>query len=224
MPLTIEKPPIANGRRMSEAEFVRWAMTSDVRAEWVNGEVVVMHAVKFKHADFAQFLVRLIGGFVEAHDLGGVYFEPYHVRLPGMRRRRSPDLFFVSAAKQKFIQEDQFQGAPELIIEILSADSQTRDRTVKFAEYEKAGVGEYWLVDPRSRSFEAYTPGKEGRYQQIAAIDQCVRSVVLPGLFFKTEWVYQLRLPKVAPLLRQMNTAHRKLGSTRKPRRSDNRS
>jgi Uma2 family endonuclease len=149
--------------------------------------------------------------------------EPYQVRLPGMKRRRSPDLFYVSMAKSEMLQENECQGAPDLIVEIVSADSQTRDRRIKFAEYEKAGVAEYWLVDPPSRSFEAYTL-KAGRYLEIAPVEKRVDSIVLPGLFFKPEWVYQLHLPKVAPLLRQMNTAHRKLRSTRRPRSSDNRS
>ncbi len=99
---------------------------------------------------------------------------------------------------------DGVQGAPDLVVEIVSPESQSRDRRVKFLEYEAAGVREYWLLDRPQRSFEAYAPGPDGKYALLPAADGRVYSTVLVGLFFHLDWVWQLRYPKVAPLLRAM--------------------
>jgi hypothetical protein len=76
-----------------------------------------------------------------------------------------------------------------------------------------------------SRSFEAYSLNANGKCGPILpTIDGAVYSKALPGLFFRNQWVWQMKLPKVAPLLAQMSQTRRKLASTRKPRSSDNRS
>src|SRR4051812_45080778 len=85
------------GRRMTEEQFVKWC-TSDTWAEWVDGEVIIMSPVGFAHADLFAYLLHLIRAFVEERDLGRVLTEPFQVRLTGQRRRRSPDILFVSHA------------------------------------------------------------------------------------------------------------------------------
>jgi len=207
---------------MSEAEFVKWSGEEGVRAEWVDGEVVFMNAVAGDHADLAVFLVRLVGGFVDENDLGKVWNEPFQVRLPKQRRRRSPDLFFAFADRLSLCEKYQFNGAPDLIVEIISADSKIRDRKVKYAEYQAAGVREYWIVDPLLRRFEAFTLGAAGKYELIPPIDGTTHSIVLPGLFFRTEWVWALTFPKLSGLLKQMSRNRKKRASTRKRRSSDN--
>jgi Uma2 family endonuclease len=57
-----------------------------------------------------------------------------------------------------------FTGAPDLIVEVLSPSTARTDRLVKFGAYERAGVREYWLVDPRTRSVEVYALSEDGTY------------------------------------------------------------
>jgi Uma2 family endonuclease len=84
---------------MTEAQFVAWAMqASDIRAEWVDGKVVVMSAMELAHARIVQFLLRLLGDYASERDLGEVLGEPYQVRFAKLRRRRMPDLIFSSSA------------------------------------------------------------------------------------------------------------------------------
>ena len=96
-----------------------------------------------------------------------------------------------------------------------------RDRRTKFAEYEAAGLPEYWLPNPPLRLFEAYRLGGDGRYAPLPEVDGKVYSVVLPGLFYRTEWVRQLRLPKVDPLLAEMSARRHRLLSSPPPPASD---
>jgi Uma2 family endonuclease len=171
-----------------------------------------------------MFIILLVGGYVSLNDLGKVWTEPFEVRLPKQRRRRSPDLFYAAKDRLHLLQETQFNGAPDLIVEVISADSQTRDRREKFNEYEAAGVLEYWLPDPISRSFEAYARNSKGKFEILAQIDGKVHSTVLKGLYFRTEWVWHLKYPEPIALAQQMSAKIKKRASTRKPRSSDNQS
>ena len=203
--------------RMTEAEFVAWC-DEETRAEWVDGEVVLMNAVGTGHGLLLTFLNRLVGNFGEAYDLGQVLNDPVAIRLPRQRRRRQPDLFFIGTGKADRILDDVFEGPPDLIVEIVSPDSRHRDAVVKFAEYEAAGVPEYWLADPPMRMFDAFTLGADGKYVRIPDVNGVVYSACLPGLFFRVEWVWQLPFPKVPPLLAEMAAERAlRLGSSPPP-------
>ncbi len=189
--------------RMTEEEFVAWC-TEERRAEWVDGEVVLMDAVNTGHGQLVTFLNKLVGGFVEEQYLGDILNEPVVVRLPRQRRRRSPDLFFFTHAQRDRLLAEHFEGPPTQIVEVVSPDDRRRDTVVKFAEYEAAGVPEYWIADRELRSFVAFGLATDGRYAPLPEVDGTVYSAVLPGLFFRPEWVWQLRFPKPGPLLAVM--------------------
>jgi len=78
------------------------------------------------------------------------------VRLPRRRRRRVPDLFFISKVNLARIRPTFINGPPDLTIEIVSPDSQNRDRREKYLEYEASGVREYWIIDPLSKTLDVY--------------------------------------------------------------------
>jgi Uma2 family endonuclease len=190
---------------MTEAQFVAWATrASDIRAEWVDGKVVVMSAVELAHARIVQFLTMLLGTFAEERELGEVLGEPYQIRFAKLRRRRMPDLMFISTARSRFLERMQFDGAPDLIVEVVSADSQTRDRREKFLEYQQIGVREYWIIDPLVKDVEFYTLKRGKGYVAMPVVDEQIKSIVLPGLFIRPEWFWQLRPPKVLGLLKRM--------------------
>lgn len=200
-------PPRHPGRRMTEAEFVDWCDES-TWAEWVNGEVILMSPVNFQHAEIFSFLHHLIGIFAEDNDLGTVLTEPFHIRFGELRRRRSPDIFFVSRERTSLFAEAHFEGGPDLIVEIVSPDSQSRDRREKYMEYCAAGVREYWIIDPGTRTLEAHALVR-GHYKQIIEKDGRIDSTVLKGFFIKPEWLWRIKLPKVSDLLRQIRKSRR---------------
>ncbi len=68
-----------------------------------------------------------------------------------------PDVFWVSQAGQCVDKGAQFEGAPDLIVEILSPGTALKDRRDKFLVYEKYGVREYWLVDPAAATIEVWS-------------------------------------------------------------------
>ena len=103
--------------------------------------------------------------------------------------------------------DSYFTGPPDLIIEVISEDSVSRDRINKFEEYEDAGVAEYWIIDPRPRRRRAdfYILGTDGKYQPVPLDAEGVyRSKVLPGFWLNINWLWAEPLPKLMPTLKEI--------------------
>jgi Uma2 family endonuclease len=189
--------------RMTEEEFVAWC-DEDTRAEWVDGEVIVPSPANLKHVDLAGFLNLILRVFVTSKDLGAVYGPELQVRFAALRRRRVPDLLFVATEHTDILKTTEVDGAPDLIIEIVSPDSLARDWREKYLEYETAGVREYWVVDPMAQRVEVYALGADGRYALIEEKDGVVHSTVLAGFFLKPAWLWQEPLSNPLEILREL--------------------
>ena len=190
------------GRRMTEEEFVEWC-DEDTQAEWIEGEVIIMAPESDAHADLNGWLYILVRSFVEDRDLGVVRGPRTQIRIGPKRQRREPDLLFVAGIRRDIIRKNHVEGAPDLIVEIVSPDSVTRDWRDKFHAYAAAGVREYWVVDLLHKRLDVYRLGDNG-YEVIPETDGVVRSAVLPGFFIRPKWLWQEPLPKVAEALGEL--------------------
>ncbi|HQU41674.1 MAG TPA: Uma2 family endonuclease [Pirellulales bacterium] len=190
------------GKTMTEEEFVGWC-DEDTRAEWVDGEVIVMSPVSVIHNRLTRFLISLLQAYVEERDMGEVLGTEVSVRI-NSKRRRLPDVLFVAQDRADRLHENHFEGAPNLIIEVVSPDSVERDWRVKYSEYEAAGVDEYWVIDPLHQRLEAYALNAEKAYQPIALFDGKIVSRVVPGFFLRPEWLWRVRPPKLSAALNEI--------------------
>lgn len=188
---------------MTEDEFVAWC-DEDVKAEWVDGEVIIMSPSSSRHVRIVNWLIRVLGDFVEDRDLGEILGPELMIRLARQRRRRVPDILFVTRERLGLIQKNHLEGPPDLAIEIVSPDSQERDRRDKFDDYRKGGVREYWIIDQDEEELMAYALGANRRYTPIASVDGRVPSAVIPGFFLRPEWLWQNPPPRKADVLRAM--------------------
>lgn len=181
------------------------SLDESARAEWVEGRVVPLTPASAKHQDITLFLASLLSEFTRAKDLGKVLDAPFLVKLPDpLRRGREPDLIFVNRDRLSLLKETYFDGAPDLVVEVTSPESLSRDRGEKFVEYEQAGVGEYWLVDPDRTQAEFYRLQADGRYR-LAQVDGGVyRSERLPGFWLRVDWLWQSPLPSVIRTLKEI--------------------
>ncbi len=98
-----------------------------------------------------------------------LFLAPFDVRLPEADESDDqvetvvqPDLTII-CDKTK-VDKAGCRGAPDLVVEILSPGTARKDRTVKFARYERAGVREYWIVDPDEKTVQIFIRGEDGRY------------------------------------------------------------
>lgn len=205
----------ATGRRMSYDEYLQWA-GSDVRAEWKDGEVIVFMPVQKSHQRVVQFLHVLLEHFVTALRLGAVGVAPIEVRLSPQGPSREPDLFFVRNDSLPRWTDSRLEGGPDLAIEVISDDSVGRDRGDKFYEYQEAGVGEYWIIDPRPGKERAdfYALGADGRYQPVLAdADGLFRSRVLAGFALPLEWLWQDPPPNALQAVAAISRDHPELSA-----------
>jgi Uma2 family endonuclease len=197
--------PVVPKRSMTEDEFVTWCMKEDIRAEWVDGEVIIMSPNSYQHVALFRFLIFVLHGFVELRDLGEVMGTELFVRLPEQRRRRLPDILFVSAARRDLFRKAHFEGAPDMIMEIVSPESEARDWRIKYSEYEAAGVREYWVIDPMSEHVELYVLSDKQRYERIAESEGWLISTAVPGFRLKTAWLWPDTRPKAIEALKELN-------------------
>jgi Uma2 family endonuclease len=198
--------------RMTEEEFVAWA-DEDTRAEWVDGEVIIMSPANLEHCGLNAWLTTLMVAFVEEHG-SGVVLPDATVRLARQRRRRVPDIWFLAEGRRHLLRENHVEGPPDLVIEIVSPDSQSRDWREKYLEYEAAGVREYWVVDPMSRHVEAYAlepaPSAEAagatpsQYRRLEEREGIIASTVVPGFRLRTAWLWPQTRPKALAALEEM--------------------
>ncbi len=95
------------------------------------------------------------------HRLGGVYDAPFDVVLSDVDVLQ-PDLLFVSNKRGHIITPANIQGAPDLVVEILSPSTAKRDRTFKRTLYARHGVNEYWMVDTVAKTITVLRRGERG--------------------------------------------------------------
>lgn len=158
------------------------------------------------HDEIQGWLRSLMQLYVEHHDLGTVKGPESMVRLPRVRQRRMPDLLFIAKSRASFIKPTQVEGAPDLIVEIVSPDSFSRNWRDKYFDYQRAGVREYWIIDPASQRLEAYARGTGGKYRPIEEAEERMTSSVVPGFFLRPEWVLGRLPPRIAQALRELGT------------------
>jgi Uma2 family endonuclease len=79
-----------------------------------------------------------------------------------------PDIFYVAGEQQLIIKDARIDGAPKLVVEILSPSSRRKDRMKKMQIYQQAKVRHYWLVDPQERTLECFA-WHDGVYALVVA-------------------------------------------------------
>ncbi|MCS6937434.1 MAG: Uma2 family endonuclease [Candidatus Bipolaricaulota bacterium] len=188
--------------KLNYEEFLK-LYDEDTRAEWVDGEVILLSPASNRHQDLVRFLTVILDLYVEKHDLGVIRPAPFQMKL-GLSGRE-PDLLFVAKEHLERLQENYLDGPADLVIEIISPESRLRDRGEKLAEYELAGVREYWLLDPDEKRADFYLLGDDGRYdRRRPQPDGRYRSEVLAGFVLDTNWLWRSPLPPVLSILQEL--------------------
>ena len=132
----------------SEEEYL--ALGGNHLVEFSHGYVEVLPMPTDAHQAIVAYLYRTLLALLAAHHPGGVVrFAPLRLRLwPG--KFREPDLMLLRDARDPRRTPQFWQGA-DLVIEVVSSDDRRRDVVVKRREYAKAGIPEYWIVDPEEQ-------------------------------------------------------------------------
>lgn len=150
----------AENKRYTFADVLTWDEKD--RIEIINGEAFMMAPPSRIHQKIVSELNRQLGNYLEGKRCE-VYPAPFGVRLfeedgdypEDVDTMVEPDISVVCDPGK--LDDRGCKGAPDLIIEILSRSTQRHDRLTKFNLYQRAGVREYWIVDPDSKSVQTFT-------------------------------------------------------------------
>lgn len=151
------------------------------RHEILDGEHYVSPAPTVRHQRISMRLSSRMHLFVEEHGLGEVLAAPTDVLL-SRHDILQPDILFVSRERTPILTQKNVQGAPDLVVEILSATNRHLDERLKLARYELFGVREYWTVDPVANRVHIFLPAGN-RFHRVAELstEDTLTTPLLPG-------------------------------------------
>lgn len=129
--------------------------TDQYRHELIEGEHIMSPSPTPYHQDVTFNLGFYLKKYIMENDLGKLYIAPTDVVFHEMDVF-VPDLFFIKKQNLHIIRDSYIDGVPDIIIEVLSPSSKSRDRDMKFKRYAYYAVPEYWIVDPDRQIFEVY--------------------------------------------------------------------
>ncbi len=186
-------PSTATREHLSYEAYL--ALPDDGRiVEWVDGEIIQHMPPAPVHQRIASLMETILSLYVKRLDLGEVFDAPIEVKLWAGGPSREPDILFVGRDRLAQLTAQRFEGAPDLVVEVISPTSVTIDRVDKYLEYERAGVREYWIIDPRPRQQQAdfFVRDESGRFAS-APIDEdgSYASTVIPGFRLPISWLWQ---------------------------------
>ncbi|HEX8154013.1 MAG TPA: Uma2 family endonuclease, partial [Thermoanaerobaculia bacterium] len=160
------------------------AMADDgQRYELIEGELVLNPSPFTRHQMVAGAIYYFLEAHIRTHGGGRVLHAPCDVVL-AKDTVLIPDVLFVSTARASVITPKNVQGAPDLVVEVLSDGTRRRDLNAKRRLYEQHGVAEYWVVDPDADTVRVFR--REGERftlaaQLYASNDEVLTTPLLPG-------------------------------------------
>ena len=131
------------------------------RYEILEGELAVTPAPSTRHQTASGNLFFLLTQHTREKDLGKLFNAPIDLILE-TNSVLQPDLLFVSKARQSIITERAIEGAPDLVVEVLSPATNRTDRVTKAQIYARHKAPAYWIVDPDQETLEIYLLDVDG--------------------------------------------------------------
>lgn len=187
--------PVEN-ERYTFADVLTWP--DDERTEIINGEPVMMAPPPSRvHQEISFEISRQIGNYLEGKRCR-VYPAPFGVRLfeqdgdspEDVDTMVEPDISIVCDPSK--LDDRGCKGAPDMVVEVLSPSTQRHDRLVKLGLYQRAGVREYWIVNPEDQTVQVMLLDGEGVLQLHEVYDRAgvAKVNVLDGCFIELNKVF----------------------------------
>lgn len=182
------------GRKVSYEEFMEISEKSDLRMEFINGEIFLQSSPSIRHQRISGKLYILFSEYLQDKPYQ-VFYAPFDVHLFKEKIKEpdvvQPDLLIACDIDDSTPEDQRYMGIPTLVVEILSPVTRRKDMAYKLNSYMLAGVKEYWIVDPKEETvmvysfqdcdiykFKAYETG-----QQIKSVVFSDLQVAVAGIF-----------------------------------------
>jgi Uma2 family endonuclease len=200
METTLHHPQsLAKEQNISFQDYLKaYNSVEGMRTEWNAGEVESYKTTNnLQHQRLIGFLVALLGYFLDRDKLGEVILAGFPMYLSDDKPAREPDLMVILNDHRDRLKPTYLDGIADLVVEVVSPESDERDHGKKLLEYEAAGIPVYWLIDPLRREVDVYVLGDDQRYHRVAGLT----SGVLHGFVLDPQILWQESLPDGATLL-----------------------
>jgi Uma2 family endonuclease len=176
--------PASSGLKLTYDDFVLFP-DDGKRHELIDGEHYVTPTPNIRHQQICGDLFALIWTYLEAHPIGRVFGVPVDVVFSQFDVVE-PDIQYLSNERAaEVITLQHVRGTPQLVVEIASPSTRKRDETIKRHLYERAGVSEYWIIDPDIDVVRVYRREGDafGRPIELSReAGDVLTTVLLPGL------------------------------------------
>jgi Uma2 family endonuclease len=178
------------------------ALYAETHHEWAEGVVIKMSPASARHSLLIQYLIQYFNAYFALHPIGKVFQDPFVMRLDAIGRIREPDLQIILDGNPGQLTDTAMIGPADLCIEVVSPESVERDYGAKFNEYEKAGVCEYWIIDPIRRRCDFNRLGESGVYAEMVPDDTGhYHTPLLPKLALHVPTLWQEALPDILTIV-----------------------
>ena len=182
-----------NDEKRRRRDFREW-VTPDVKAEFINGEVIVHSPVKRRHWKITDLLSSVLSVYTRFRRLGSVGTEKVMISLT--RNDYEPDLVFFSKEKTAAFHDEQVLfPAPDFVVEILSKGTAAKDKGIKKKDYAAHGIQEYWIIDPIKQQIQQYIlflpTDKNYSPAKIFTIDDDIESRVIEGFTIPVRAIFE---------------------------------
>jgi Uma2 family endonuclease len=160
-----------------------------LRRELLGGELYVSPAPSPVHQRAVRVILLALDAYAKRHG-GEAFTSPIDVVFSQIDATE-PDVIYLAPDRLSLIGANYIQGAPNLVVEVLSPSSSEVDPGRKLGTYAKYGVPEYWIVDPITRAITAHAEPTGKRYERTVCGTGAIEAITLPGL--------RLSLPSAEP-------------------------
>ena len=180
-------------KQYTYADYLKWQFSD--RVELIKGFIKKMSpAPNRNHQSIAKNITFKFLVFFESKPCN-MFFAPFDVRLPIKSAKKEhtvvqPDLCVI--CDESKLDEQGCNGAPDLIVEILSPNNSKHDVDTKFKLYEESGVKEYWMVEPFQKMVLVYTLQND-RYIGLKPVseDETIVSPLFPDMKIEVATVFK---------------------------------
>jgi Uma2 family endonuclease len=124
--------------------------------EAIDGELYVTPAPLLRHQWISTNLMAALLKLLVEPGHGWLFTAPTGVEFPETEEGVQPDIVYIAKERRERLTKPGISGPPDLVVEIGSPSTATRDRTIKRKLYERQGVAQYWIVDPQADAVEVW--------------------------------------------------------------------
>lgn len=147
------------GKKVSYEEFMEIYEKSELRMEYINGEIVLLASPNTFHQDISGNLFLILKNYLKGKKCK-VFYAPFdvHFHKKGLKTPdvMQPDLLIACDTDEAINENDRYMGTPTLCVEILSKSTRSKDMVDKLNTYMMSGVREFWVVDPKKMTVLLY--------------------------------------------------------------------